>query len=107
MDGQMKKGILEMCVLSLISYKECYGYEIAQKVKMHFKDISDSTIYGILRRLQRGEEVEIFYKKRNMATYKYYKISDKGRQNLALALDSWLQLSEAVTVICFNNDGED
>ena len=46
--GQMKKGVLEMCILQVVASGELYGYEIMKKVTNAFPDINESTVYAIL-----------------------------------------------------------
>lgn len=101
MDGQMKKGVLEMCILSVVSRDSLYGYEITKHIRSYFPDVNDSTIYGILRRLRSDGSVEVFHgEESNGPVRKYYKITSQGETALSSALDSWLQLTEAVAALC-------
>ena len=101
MDGQMKKGVLEMCILSIISRDSPYGYEITKRIRSFFPDVNDSTIYGILRRLRSDHSVEVFHgEQSNGPVRKYYKITPQGEQALSSALDSWQQITKSVSAIC-------
>lgn len=51
MNSQYKKGVLELCVLSLLKKRDCYGYEISEYLSRHI-DIADGTVYPILRKLK-------------------------------------------------------
>ena len=51
MNTQYKKGVLELCVLSLLKKRDCYGYEISEFLAGHI-DIADGTVYPILRKLK-------------------------------------------------------
>lgn len=51
MNTQYKKGVLELCVLSLLHKRDCYGYEISDFFSQHI-DIADGTVYPILRKLK-------------------------------------------------------
>ena len=51
MNSQYKKGVLELCVLSLLKKRDCYGYEISEYLSQHI-DIADGTVYPILRKLK-------------------------------------------------------
>ena len=51
MNTQYKKGVLELCVLSLLHKRDCYGYEISDFLSQHI-DIADGTVYPILRKLK-------------------------------------------------------
>ena len=53
MNVQLKKGVLELCVLSVLSEKDCYGYELVNEISKNIK-ISDGTIYPILRKIGRA-----------------------------------------------------
>ena len=57
MNSQYKKGVLELCVLSLLKKRDCYGYEISEYLSQHI-DIADGTVYPTLRKLKAdgGEE---------------------------------------------------
>lgn len=97
----MKKGVLEMCILSIISRDSPYGYEITKRIRSFFPDVNDSTIYGILRRLRSDNSVEIFHgEESNGPIRKYYKITEQGQNALASALNSWTQITKAVAAIC-------
>lgn len=58
--GQMKKGVLEMCILHICSESNMYGYEIMKQVTAAFPDISESTIYAVLRRLNSDGSAESY-----------------------------------------------
>ena len=101
MDGQMKKGVLEMCILSIVSRDCLYGYEITKRIRSFFPDVNDSTIYGILRRLRSDGSVEVFHGEESSGPVrKYYKITNQGMDALSSALNSWMQLTEAVAALC-------
>ena len=101
MDGQMKKGVLEMCILCIISRDSPYGYEITKRIRSFFTDFKDSTIYGIMRRLRSDNSVEVFHgEESNGPVRKYYKITQKGEQVLLSALESWQNIAKAVAEIC-------
>ena len=53
MDAQIKKGILEMCLLLKLAKKDYYGYELMKEMNLLFPDVYESTFYAILRRLKK------------------------------------------------------
>jgi len=59
MEAQIKKGILEMCVLYTIRDREMYGYDVMKSMKRHFPEVNESTFYAILRRLHADGSAEI------------------------------------------------
>ena len=77
----MKKGLLEGCVLATIRDEESYGYKIISQISPYV-DISESTLYPILKRLEASGAVSVHNKLYNGRLRKYYRITDKGRERL-------------------------
>ena len=88
MDVQLKRGILDICVLAAIKSGESYGYQIIKDMKP-FVEISESTLYPILRRLEAGELLTVRSAEHNGRLRKYYKITDAGRTRLAEFASEW------------------
>ena len=82
MDAQMKKGLLEVCVLSAIRDEESYGYKIISELEPYIK-ISESTLYPILRRLEASGAVTTHSAEYGGRLRKYYMITAKGRAKIA------------------------
>lgn len=102
MEEQIKRGILEMCVLSLLSRNDYHGYKLAKEIRSYFPEVNESTIYGILRRLHEEHSVDIFRETDpKTPVRKYYKINYQGRDRLSSALTIWLHVAKAVEDICF------
>ena len=79
MNTQFRKGVIEMCVMSLISKKDMYGYEIVQSIAQ-YTDINEGTIYPILRRLTKEGYFDTYLMESNSGpARKYYKITPLGR----------------------------
>lgn len=79
MNTQFRKGVIEMCVMSLISKKDMYGYEVAQSIAK-YTNINEGTIYPILRRLTKEGYFSTFLMESNSGpARKYYKITPIGR----------------------------
>mgnify|MGYP001163047129 CR=1 FL=1 len=78
MNAQFKKGIIELCVLSILVEEDLYGYAIINALSMHI-DVSENSIYPILRRLTQ-EDYFITYLKESSegAPRKYYQMTQKG-----------------------------
>ena len=70
MDIQLKRGLLEICVLAAIKNEESYGYRIIKDVAP-FVEISESTLYSILRRLEAGELLTVRSAEHNGRLRKY------------------------------------
>lgn len=86
MDAQMKKGILEVCVLSAIRDEESYGYKIISELEPYIQ-ISESTLYPILRRLESSGAVTTHSVEHNGRLRKYFRITQRGRAKIAEFID--------------------
>lgn len=78
MDAQLKKGLLEVCVLSAIEKEESYGYKIISDLAPYI-EISESTLYPILRRLESGGAVTTRSEAYNGRLRKYFRITEIGK----------------------------
>lgn len=88
---EMLKGILEGCVLEIISHEEIYGYEITKRLnEIGFSDVVDGTVYTILVRLEKRRLVEITKKKSDMGPpRKFFTLNDAGREELEKFWSKW------------------
>ncbi len=81
MDSQLKKGLLEGCVLAAIRDEESYGYKIIGQISPYI-EITESTLYPVLKRLESSGAVSVHNRLYNGRLRKYYRITDKGREQL-------------------------
>ncbi|WP_373598131.1 PadR family transcriptional regulator [Paraclostridium bifermentans] len=96
MNTQFKKGVLEICVLALISKKDMYGYEIVQNISKVI-EVNEGTIYPLLRRLTKEGYFETYILESSEGpARKYYKITDLGRENLINLIREWKNFTSAV-----------
>lgn len=80
MNTQYKKGVLELCVLSLLKKQDCYGYEISEYLSNHI-DIADGTVYPILRKLKSDGLVTTYLQEESGGPpRKYYSLTELGRE---------------------------
>ena len=88
---EMLKGVLEGCVLEIISRKETYGYEITRQLNaLGFTDVVDGTVYTILVRLEKNKLVEITRKPSDMGPLrKFFALNDSGREELRKFWEKW------------------
>lgn len=88
---EMLKGVLEGCVLEIISRKETYGYEITRYLNdMGFTDVVEGTVYTILIRLERNKLVETTKKPSEMGPpRKFFTLNDTGRDELRKFWEKW------------------
>ncbi|MCT8975270.1 PadR family transcriptional regulator [Clostridium sp. CX1] len=95
---EMLKGVLEGCVLEIISQKETYGYEITRRLNaLGFSDVVDGTVYTILVRLEKNKLVEITKKPSDMGPpRKFFTLNDAGRKELQKFWEKWEFLSSKI-----------
>lgn len=99
MNTQLKKGILELCVLSILDRKDCYGYELVDEISKDI-EISEGTIYPLLRRLSKeGYFTTYLQESTEGPPRKYYKLTESGREMKHKLVDEWLEFVEGVNGI--------
>lgn len=88
---EMLKGVLEGCVLDIISREETYGYEITRRLNaLGFADVVEGTVYTILVRLEKNKLVEIDKKPSDMGPpRKFFSINEAGREELRKFWEKW------------------
>ena len=95
---EMLKGVLEGCVLEIISHEEIYGYEITRRLNaLGFSDVVDGTVYTILVRLEKNKLVEITKKPSDMGPpRKFFALNDAGRKELRKFWEKWEFVSSKI-----------
>lgn len=97
MEGQMKKGVLELCLLLLIAREETYGYDLLGRMTARFPELQESTVYAVLRRLAAEGWAETYTGGVSGGpARRYYRITAAGRQRLEALQAQWAQLAAAV-----------
>lgn len=97
MNPQMKKGILEMCILYLISQEDLYGYDILKKMGIYFPEINEGAFYAILRRIYSADYTEVYFQEPTIGPKrKYYHITDLGKNELKKYIYDWKKISNIV-----------
>ena len=91
MDIQLKRGLLDVCVLAAIQDQESYGYRIIKDMKPYV-EISESTLYPILRRLESGAMLSVTTVEHNGRLRKYYRITQLGRQRIEDFKADWNEM---------------
>lgn|SRR5690349_2156369 len=93
---QLRKGVLELCVLTLLSRGDAYGYEIASKL-MADVGMGEGTIYPLMRRMQEDGLVSTYLVEASGGPpRKYYRLTDGGRKTLAAQRGEWKSFQAAV-----------
>ncbi len=99
MNTQYKKGVMELCVLSLLKKHDCYGYEIADTLSRHI-DIADGTVYPILRKLKDDGYVTTYLQEASGGPpRKYYSLTELGKETYARDRTEYLQFASAVKAL--------
>ena len=91
MDIQMKRGLLDICVLAAIKSGESYGYQIIKDMQP-YTEISESTLYPILRRLEGANMLTVRTAEHNGRLRKYYKITNAGLGRIEDFKKEWKEI---------------
>ncbi len=100
LDIQLKRGLLEICVLTVLNRGDSYGYQIIKDVNPYI-EISESTLYPILKRLETNQCLLVHAVEHNGRLRKYYKITATGRHRIIEFIDNW---KEVMSVYNFINE---
>ena len=93
MDSQLKRGILNMCILQLLKDDDRYGYDLIKNLKNFFPETEESTLYAILRRLNKEGLTDMYYSEVSCGPKrKYYRITHKGKECLDEYIRSWKKI---------------
>ena len=101
---QITGSILEACVLAILAVDDTYGYEITQSLR-DVIDISESTLYPVLRRLQKDGYLETYDKPHSGRNRRYYKITDVGKERLVVTWEQWAQYKDKVEKLLYISAG--
>ena len=100
MDAQLKKGVLELFLLQCLSGEPQYGYDIIQALHKHFPDVTESTFYAVLRRLDKEGSASTFRGEvSNGPARKYYQLTDAGRERLRQMKADWAHLQRIAAAL--------
>lgn len=102
MDIQLKRGLLDVCVLAAIKSEDTYGYQIIKDMKP-YAEISESTLYPILRRLEANEMLTVRNVEHNSRIRKYYHITERGIRRIEEFKEEW---KEILAIYQFITKGE-
>lgn len=103
MDIQLKRGLLDVCVLAAIKNEESYGYKIIKDMKPYM-ELSESTLYTILKRLEAAKLLTVRSAEHGGRLRKYYRITEAGRQRILEFREDW---KEMLAVYQFVTKGDD
>lgn len=93
MDVQLKRGLLDVCVLAAIKSEDSYGYKIIKDLKPYI-ELSESTLYTILKRLETANMLNVRTAEHGGRLRKYYHITEKGLQRIKEFEVEWREILE-------------
>ena len=97
---QMRKGILEYCILAILSREDSYAPKIIAELKQAQMIVVEGTLYPILTRQKNAGLLTYRWEESPQGPpRKYYMLTDKGRQQLALLDDAWNEMVEQIRII--------
>jgi len=98
--AQMRKGILEYCILSVLSKNSCYASDIIKELKEAKVIVVEGTLYPLLTRQKNGGLLSYRWEESQQGPpRKYYELTNEGREYLADLDNSWEELVESVNLI--------
>lgn len=98
MTYQLTAPLLDACVLGIVNKEDAYGYTLTQRAQL-VVDISESTLYPVLRRLQKSgllSTYDVPYQGRNR---RYYSITDEGREALNYYRTEWVKYRDSINML--------
>lgn len=98
MDAQLKRGVLDVCVLAAIRKEDSYGYKIIKDVSPVLK-LSESTLYTILKRLEEAKMLEVMTTMYEGRVRKYYHITKKGIERIEEFKNEWKEIMNIYSFI--------
>ena len=104
MDIQLKRGLLDVCVLAAIKNGESYGYQIIKDMKP-YTEMSESTLYTILKRLEFADMLTVRTAEHGGRLRKYYKITKAGLGRIEDFKDEWREVMAIYQFVMKEDDG--
>lgn len=106
MDIQLKRGLLDVCVLSAIKDEASYGYKIIKDMKP-FMELSESTLYTILKRLETANMLTVSTAEHGGRLRKYYHITDLGLRRIEDFKNDWEEMLMIYKFVTKGDDGNE
>jgi PadR family transcriptional regulator PadR len=106
MDIQLKRGLLDVCVLAAIKNEDSYGYQIIKDVKPYV-ELSESTLYTILKRLEAAGMLTVRTAEHGGRLRKYYHITDAGLSRIEDFKTEWREVMSIYQFVMEEDEGND
>ena len=103
MDIQLKRGLLDVCVLAAIKSEDSYGYKIIKDMHPYI-ELSESTLYTILKRLESAEMLTVHTAEHGGRLRKYYHITDKGLDRIKEFKQEWQEIMSIYQFVTKEDD---
>ena len=99
MNSQLKRGTVELCVLSILCRSDCYGYELVNRIS-ECMQITEGTIYPLMKRLKDNGMIDSYIvESQEGPPRKYYKITDSGRAEKETLLKEWFEFVDSINAL--------
>ena len=105
MDGQLKRGLLDVCVLAAIKSEDSYGYKIIKDLRPYIR-LSESTLYTILKRLETADMLSVRTAEHGGRLRKYYHITEKGLKRIDEFKVEWDEILAIYQFVTKEDDNE-
>ena len=106
MDIQLKRGLLDVCVLAAIKNEDSYGYKIIKDMKPYI-ELSESTLYTILKRLENAGMLTVRTAEYGGRLRKYYRITDTGRRRIEEFKNEWKEMVSIYSFVTREDESYD
>ena len=105
MDVQLKRGMLDVCVLACIKNEDSYGYKIIKDAKPYV-ELSESTLYTILKRLESGNMLTVRTAEHGGRLRKYYHITESGLRRIEEFRREWEEMMRIYKFVCEEGEND-
>ena len=105
MDNQLKRGLLDVCVLAAIRNGDSYGYRIIKDLKPYV-ELSESTLYTILKRLESSGMLTVWSSEHDGRLRKYYRITEEGEKRILEFMEEWKEVIAIYTFVSMEEHDE-
>ncbi len=106
MDVQLKRGLLDVCVLAAIKNEDSYGYKIIKDLKPYI-ELSESTLYTILKRLETANMLNVYTVEHGGRLRKYYHITEEGLKRIEEFKVEWKEILSIYKFVTKEDDGNE
>ena len=106
MDVQLKRGLLDVCVLAAIKSEDSYGYKIIKDMKPYI-ELSESTLYTILKRLETANMLTVQTAEHGGRLRKYYHITDEGLKRIEDFKNEWEEIMSIYRFVTKEDNGDE